>query len=103
MINLGLTTAGNQGNLLTGQAAALAAGDIGAANARSAGAGNILNLGAQIGGAAFGAFGGAPGASATTPFGSAANSRLDALSGQIGGFSLPAFSAADTSLGSFGV
>lgn len=54
LINLGATTAGNQGNLLTGQAAALAAGDIGAANARSAGAGNILKLGAQIGGAAFG-------------------------------------------------
>jgi hypothetical protein len=61
LINLGVSTAGNQGNLLTGQAAALAAGDIGAANARSAGAGNILNLGAQIGGFALGAFGGGPG------------------------------------------
>ena len=54
-------TAGQQGNLLTGQAAALAAGDIGAANARAAGAGNILNLGAQLGGAIFG---GAPAAGA---------------------------------------
>lgn len=47
-------TAANQGNLLTGAAAAQAAGLTGAANARGAGAANILNLGAQIGGLAFG-------------------------------------------------
>jgi hypothetical protein len=46
-------TAANQGNLLTGAAAAEAAGLVGAANAKSSGAANILNLGAQIGGAIF--------------------------------------------------
>ena len=47
-------TAGNAGNLLTGAAAAQAGGLVGAENARSAGLGNILNLGSQIGGFAFG-------------------------------------------------
>ena len=48
-------TAGNQGNLLTGAAAAQAGGLVGAENARSAGLGNILDLGSQIAGFAFGA------------------------------------------------
>lgn len=39
-------TAGNVGNLLTGGAAASAAGTVGAANARSGVLGNILNIGA---------------------------------------------------------
>ena len=52
--NILQNTAGNQGNLLTGAAAAQAGGLVGAENARSAGLGNILNLGSQIGGFAFG-------------------------------------------------
>ena len=47
LLNFGMTTAGNQGNLRTGQAAAEAGGIIGAANARGAKAKNILDLGAQ--------------------------------------------------------
>ena len=70
LINLGVSTAGNQGNLRTGQAAALAAGDIGAANARSAGAGNLLNIGAQIGGLALGGAGGGVAPPAGPAFGS---------------------------------
>ena len=52
--NIIQNTAGNAGNLLTGAAAAQAGGLVGAENARSAGLGNILNLGSQIGGFAFG-------------------------------------------------
>jgi hypothetical protein len=50
LINFGLTTAGNQGNLRTGQAAAEAGGIVGSANARGASAQGIVNLGAQLGG-----------------------------------------------------
>lgn len=45
LLNIGQNIASNQGNLLTGQGAALAGGIVGAANARSAGAQNILGLG----------------------------------------------------------
>lgn len=45
LLNYGLTTAGNQGNLLTGQGAAAAGGIVGAANARGDGAQSIFNLG----------------------------------------------------------
>lgn len=47
LLNFGLTTAGNQGNLRTGQAAAEAGGIIGAANARGQRAQNVLDLGGQ--------------------------------------------------------
>jgi hypothetical protein len=50
LLNMGLGVAGNQGNLLTGQAAAQAGGVIGAQNARTAGAQNALGLLGQIGG-----------------------------------------------------
>lgn len=53
LLNYGLTTAGNQGNLLTGQGAAAAGGIIGAANARGQKAKNIFDLGMQ-GAQAFG-------------------------------------------------
>jgi hypothetical protein len=45
LLNMGLGVAGNQGNLLTGQAAAQAGGIVGAANARQAGVGNLMQLG----------------------------------------------------------
>ena len=48
LLNFGLTTAGNQGNLRTGQAAAEAGGIIGAANARGQRAQNVLDLGGQV-------------------------------------------------------
>ena len=48
LLNFGFTTAGNQGNLLTGQAAVQAGGLIGAENARAAGAQNLLNLAGKI-------------------------------------------------------
>lgn len=51
LINFGLTTAGNQGNLRTGEAAAAAGGIAGSANARGASAKGIMDLGLQIGGA----------------------------------------------------
>jgi hypothetical protein len=47
LLNFGLTTAGNQGNLRTGQAAAEAGGIIGAANARGQSAQNIFDIGSQ--------------------------------------------------------
>lgn len=50
LLNYGLTTAGNQGNLLTGQAAAGAGGIVGAANARTQGVNNLLNLGGLLAG-----------------------------------------------------
>jgi hypothetical protein len=53
LINLGSSTAGNQGNLRTGQAAALAGGIVGGANAEAQGAQNLLNLGGALGGAIF--------------------------------------------------
>ena len=46
LLNFGLTTAGNQGNLRTGQAAAQAGGIVGAANARGQSAQNIFDLAA---------------------------------------------------------
>ena len=49
LLNFGATTASNQGNLLTGQAAAAAGGIVGEANARGQGANNILNTGLQAG------------------------------------------------------
>ena len=56
LINIGASTAGNQGNLLTGQAAAQAAGIVGAANARGVGASNLfgglLGAGSALGAAA---------------------------------------------------
>jgi hypothetical protein len=52
LIGIGQNTAGNQGNLLTGQAAALAAGKIGAANARGEGAANIFGAVTDLGAAA---------------------------------------------------
>ena len=55
LIGIAQNTASNQGNLLTGQAAAIAAGQIGAANARNAGATNLVNLAAQGAGAFLGA------------------------------------------------
>ena len=48
LLNFGLTTAGNQGNLRTGQAAAEAGGIVGQANARGDSAQNILKLGGNI-------------------------------------------------------
>ena len=50
LLNMGLGVAGSQGNLITGQGAANAAGIIGAQNARTAGAQSGLNLLGQIGG-----------------------------------------------------
>ena len=51
LLNMGLGVAGNQGNLLTGQAAAQAGGIVGAANARQAGTQNALGLlGGLLGG-----------------------------------------------------
>ena len=47
LLNIGQNVAGNQGNLLTGQAAATAGGIIGGANAQTQGVNNLLNLGAQ--------------------------------------------------------
>jgi len=55
LLNMGVSTAGNQGNLLTGQAAAQAGGIVGAANARGAGASNIFGSVLGLGGAALGA------------------------------------------------
>ena len=55
LLNYGLTTAGNQGNLLLGQGAAAAGGITGAANARGDRASNLLSLG---GGAITGGIGG---------------------------------------------
>ena len=56
LISIGERTAANQGNLLTGSAAAEAGGIVGAANARGAGASNIfggvLSLGSALGAAA---------------------------------------------------
>ena len=46
LLDYGLTTAGNQGNLLTGAAAAEAGGIVGASNAQTQGSNNLLNLGA---------------------------------------------------------
>lgn len=51
LLNFGLTTATNQGNLRTGQAAAQAGGIVGEANARGARAKGLVDLGLQIGGA----------------------------------------------------
>ena len=50
LLNFGLTTAGNQGNLLTGAAAAEAGGIVGASNARQQGIGNLLDIGALLAG-----------------------------------------------------
>lgn len=50
LLDYGLTTAGQQGNLLTGQAAAGAGGIVGASNARQQGVNNLLNLGGLLGG-----------------------------------------------------
>lgn len=52
LLNMGLGVAGNQGNLLTGQAAAQAGGIVGAANAQQQGVSNLLNIGATIAGMA---------------------------------------------------
>jgi len=48
LLNYGLTTASNQGNLRTGQAAAEAGGIVGAANARGARAQNVFDLGMGV-------------------------------------------------------
>jgi hypothetical protein len=48
LLNYGLQTAGNQGNLLTGQGAAGAAGLVGSANARGQGAQNLFSGGLQL-------------------------------------------------------
>jgi len=53
LLTIGQNVAGSQGNLLTGGAAAQAAGLVGGANARAQGAQNLLNLGAEIGGQIF--------------------------------------------------
>lgn len=53
LLNYGLNTAGAQGNLLTGQGAALAGGLIGQANARGQGSQNVLDLGMRAGTALF--------------------------------------------------
>lgn len=50
LLNFGQSTALNQGNLRTGQAAAQAGGLIGSANARSQGAQNILDFGTKVAG-----------------------------------------------------
>jgi hypothetical protein len=50
LLNFGLTTAGSQGNLLTGAAAAEAGGIVGASNARQQGISNLLNIGALLAG-----------------------------------------------------
>jgi len=52
LLNIGQNVAGNQGNLLTGQGAALAGGIIGAENARAAGYNNAFQLAGKIGGSA---------------------------------------------------
>jgi len=57
LLNIGQTTAASQGNLLTGQGAALAGGIVGGQNARAGGVNNLLNLGGQI----FGGLGGGTG------------------------------------------
>lgn len=49
LIDLGVNTAGNQGNLLTGEAAARAGGLVGEGNARGEAAQNTLDLAKQIG------------------------------------------------------
>ncbi len=54
LLNFGQSTALNQGNLRTGQAAAQAGGLIGSANARGQGAQNILDLGFKAAGSIFG-------------------------------------------------
>lgn len=58
LLTIGQNTAGNQGNLLTGGAAAQAAGLVGGANARNQGDANLGNmvfgLGGAIGGSALG-------------------------------------------------
>jgi hypothetical protein len=54
LIDLGFNTAGNQGNLLTGEAAARAGGLIGEGNARGAAAQNILDIGGNVLGGIFG-------------------------------------------------
>jgi len=51
LLNFGLTTAGSQGNLRTGQAAAEAGGIVGAANARGQSAQNLFDIGGQALGA----------------------------------------------------
>lgn len=53
LLNFGQSTAFNQGNLLTGQAAVQAGGLIGAENARAAGAQNIFDTAANFGAAPF--------------------------------------------------
>lgn len=50
LLNIGQNVAANQGNLLTGEGAALAGGIVGGQNARAGGLNNILNLGGQIAG-----------------------------------------------------
>lgn len=51
LLDYGVTTAGSQGNLLTGQAAAGAGGIVGAENARTDGTNNALQLAAMLYGA----------------------------------------------------
>ena len=53
LIDLGVNTAGNQGNLLTGEAAARAGGLVGEGNARGQRAQNLLDLGGSIIGGIF--------------------------------------------------
>ncbi len=64
LLNIGLGTAGSQGNLLTGIGAAQAGGVVGAANARQQGVGNLLNLAGTIGAMASAPGAGAAGAGA---------------------------------------
>jgi len=64
LLNIGQTTAASQGNLLTGQGAALAGGIVGGQNARAGGVNNLLNLGGQIFG---GLSGGLPGGGVGVP------------------------------------
>lgn len=54
LLNFGMNTAANQGNLLTGGAASQAAGLVGSANARNQGDANFSNMVMGLGGAALG-------------------------------------------------
>lgn len=66
LLNFGLTTAGSQGNLRTGQAAAQAGGIVGAANARGSRAQNLFDLGMTAASAYTGGMGGAGGGGIAT-------------------------------------
>jgi len=86
LLNLGVNVAGSQGNLQTGVGAAEAGGIIGAQNALNQGTqADINNLGsiAGLGGSLLTNF--ATTQPTTSPYASAANTRLDSIASRIGG------------------